>query len=284
MNARKRLLLVDGMNLLFQMYYGMPSRIINSQGKAIQGTMGFVGALLKVASIVDPSHVLVIFDGEHENSRCLIDSEYKANRLDDDGPFTQIDDVYSALDWMHVEHFETTDCEADDMIASYVSAYEDSYDITICSHDSDFFQLIGPHVKVLRYRGKSSIVCDEEYLKEKHGIASNQYVDFKCMTGDSADNIKGLYGVGPKTASKLLNSYGNLENLLANTELIVNRSLLENVLSNKDRLLRNKALITMDAKVNRPLSDDECVFINSGYKTRDVLLSLNLLCSFRIRL
>ncbi|MCH5255604.1 MAG: flap endonuclease, partial [Lachnospiraceae bacterium] len=65
----KKLLLVDGSNLLFQMFFGMPARIVNEQGKAIQGTLGFVGALLKIIRRISPTHIAVLFDGEHENDR-----------------------------------------------------------------------------------------------------------------------------------------------------------------------------------------------------------------------
>ena len=67
-----KLLIIDGSNLFFQMFFGMPARIVNSQGKAIQGALGFVGALLKVIRRVEPTHILVVFDGEHENSSCKI--------------------------------------------------------------------------------------------------------------------------------------------------------------------------------------------------------------------
>ena len=66
----KRLLLIDGSNLLFQMFFGMPARIVNREGKAIQGTLGFTGALLKIIRMVNPTHAAVIFDGEHENGSC----------------------------------------------------------------------------------------------------------------------------------------------------------------------------------------------------------------------
>ena len=74
-----RILLVDGSNLLFQMFYGMPSRIVNRHGKAIHGTLGFVGALLKMIRMICPTHVAAFFDGEHENPRTAIDGIYKAN-------------------------------------------------------------------------------------------------------------------------------------------------------------------------------------------------------------
>ena len=98
------MLLVDGMNLHFQMFFGMPARILNSQGKAIQGVMGFVGAIRKIIEMTKPTHVLAIFDGEHHNPRTDIDSEYKANRPDlsdvpdEENPFLQLPDVYAALD------------------------------------------------------------------------------------------------------------------------------------------------------------------------------------------
>ncbi len=98
-----RLLIVDGSNLLFQMFFGMPSRITNSKGKAIQGTLGFVGALLKIIRRSEPTHIAVLFDGEHENERAELYAEYKANRVDysqiseEDSPFSQLSDVYTRL-------------------------------------------------------------------------------------------------------------------------------------------------------------------------------------------
>lgn len=97
-----RFLIVDGSNLLFQMFFGMPARIVNSQGKAIQGTLGFAGALLKIIRRVSPTHIVVIFDGEHENARSVLDPGYKANRPDyseaaeEENPFSQLNDVYAA--------------------------------------------------------------------------------------------------------------------------------------------------------------------------------------------
>ena len=93
-----RLLIVDGHNLLFQMFFGMPARIVNEQGKAIQGTLGFVGALLKIIRMVEPTHITVLFDGEHDNGRSSLNPDYKANRIDyseiseEENPFSQLND------------------------------------------------------------------------------------------------------------------------------------------------------------------------------------------------
>ena len=120
-----KFLIVDGSNLLFQMFYGMPSRIVNKDGKAIQGTLGFVGALLKIIRQVKPTHAVVLFDGEHHNERKDIDENYKANRPDfsqmpeEETPFSQIPDIYKALDFLRIQHTETTVCETDDVVAAY---------------------------------------------------------------------------------------------------------------------------------------------------------------------
>ena len=120
-----KLLIVDGSNLLFQMFYGMPARIIGAEGKAIQGTLGFVGALLKMIRAVSPTHVFVAFDGECENARTEIDSDYKANRPDyqdvpeEETPFSQLPDIFRALDYLGIRYAETVCCEADDWVAGY---------------------------------------------------------------------------------------------------------------------------------------------------------------------
>lgn len=197
-----RLLIIDGSNLLFQMFFGMPSRIINADGKAIQGTLGFVGAMLKIIRMTKPTHIAVLFDGEHENARTELDSDYKANRVDysevpeEECPFSQLPDIYDALDYLGLFHEETADCECDDWISGYALRYGNDMEIVISSFDSDFFQLITDNVRILRYRGEKTVICDTDYILEKLGIHPSQYAEFKSMTGDTADNIKGAEKVG----------------------------------------------------------------------------------------
>lgn len=140
-----KFLIVDGSNLLFQMFYGMPARIVNDEGKPIHATLGFVGALLKIIRRVEPTHIAVFFDGEHSDNRLLLDSDYKANRIDfskfpeEETPFSQINDVYTALDFIGIKHMQTTSCESDDIIAGYALSLSKETEIIISSFDSDFF-------------------------------------------------------------------------------------------------------------------------------------------------
>ena len=95
------------------MFFGMPARIVNRQGKAIHATMGFVGALNKMIRLTSPTHIAVLFDGEHENERTALNADYKANRIDygalpeEECPFTQLPDIYAALDYIHIRRAET---------------------------------------------------------------------------------------------------------------------------------------------------------------------------------
>lgn len=278
-----KLLLVDGSNLLFQMFFGMPARIINKEGKAIQGTLGFVGALLKIIRMVKPTHLAVLFDGESENPRVTLDENYKANREDysevseEENPFSQLPDIYAALDFLGVSHAETTDCETDDWMAGYVKRYAgEPLEIVISSFDSDFFQLISRKVTLLRYRGENTVICDEAYLREKFDIHPSQYAEFKSLTGDAADNIRGVDKVGPKTAAQLLHEFGSLEALIARAEEIKKPSIRTSVKESTGRIRRNYELIRLDGAEKLPFELEEMAYVCPEITTTEVLRGIGL--------
>ena len=277
-----KLLIVDGSNLLFQMFFGMPARIVNKDGKAIQGTLGFIGALLKIIRMTEPTHVIVLFDGEHENARKELDGNYKANRMDysavsdEENPFSQLPDVYRALDHLGIKHAEMTDCETDDAIAAYVFTYAKDTEIIISSFDSDFFQLISERVSVLRYRGEKTVICDEKYIADKFGITPSQYADFKSLTGDKADNIKGAEKIGVKTAAKLLNTFGTLDGIIAHRDEIAMHSVRESIIRNTERLKTNRKLIKLENNAPIPFPIEELQYVYSGITTNDVLKEIGL--------
>ena len=277
-----KLLLIDGHCLLFQMFFGMPARIVGTNGRAIQGTLGFVGALRKMIAMVQPTHVAVIFDGEVHNPRTDLDDDYKANREDfsnadaDDNPFSQLPDIYRALDFMGIAHTETTDCETDDVLAAYARRYGDDTTVVIASQDSDFFQLITNQVHILRYRGKKSVICDTAYIQSKFGISPCQYADFKSLTGDGSDNIKGVPGVGPKTAAALMTQFGTLDALLDHPEQITRPGLRASVEQNFDRLRLNKHLIALDGRARIPFALEQLVYTDCGLTTTQILESIGL--------
>ena len=275
-------MLVDGSNLLFQMFYGMPARITGKQGKPIQGTLGFVGALLKVIRNCRPTHVAVLFDGESHNPRTELDESYKANRQDysqmpeEETPFSQLPDIYSALDHLGICHAETTDCETDDWMASYAFSLGKTHKLTIMSQDSDFFQLITENVRILRYRGDRSVLCDPAYIRQKLGIDPEQYADFKSLTGDTADNIRGAYKLGPKTAAALMEQFGSLEALLENANGIKKPSVRSAVQEDADRLRQNYRLIKLVGSCSLPFSLWDMAYTYTGETSTQVLTAIGV--------
>ena len=272
-----RLLIVDGHNLLFQMFFGMPSKIIGTQGCAIHGVIGFIGALNRLCDMYTPSHLLVMFDGEKNNPRKDILTEYKANRIDysevpdDENPFTQLPYIYEALDYMGIRWAETTDCETDDVIAGYALEHGKECEVLISSFDSDYFQLINDRVKVIRYRGQSTQLCDGKYICEKFGVTPERYLDYKCLVGDTSDNIPGIRGIGPKTAAKLINELGDIEAIKERSTEITSEKLRAAIDGGHEILTRNSALIKLGKGAALPFTLDEIRFTNPRLRTMDVI-------------
>ncbi|MDE6585473.1 MAG: flap endonuclease [Clostridia bacterium] len=278
-----KLLLVDGSNLLFQMFFGMPARIFNRNGKLVHGTVGFVGALLKIIRMTNPTHVAVFFDGEHENGRVALNADYKTNRIDyskvpeEECPFTQLPDIYAALDCLKIKRAETAVCETDDWIAGYALTYGQDTQIIISSFDSDYFQLITDNVSVLRYHGVKSTVCTPDYVFNRYGVSPSRYADFKSLVGDTADNIRGADKVGPKTAALLLDKFETLDNVIANAERIERLSLRNSIIENSERLRTNYKLIKLTDGAELPYRLDELVYNSENLTSTEVLKQIGIL-------
>ncbi len=278
----EKLLIVDGMNLLFQMFYGMTPRF-NSAGRPIHGTVGFIGALLKILRWEKPSHAVVLFDGECTNERKELDENYKANRPDysqlpeEETPFCQLPHLYKALDVLGIRHAETVCCETDDWIAGYAKTYGSTYNVVIVSQDSDFFQLISPKVLVLRYRGDKTTLWSEHTVYQQLGVRPGQYADFKALVGDSADNIPGAPKIGPKTAAALISRFGSLQQILEQTASVEKPSIRASLEENRDQLLLNQKLITLTGCCSLPFTPEELPWRDRGLNTYLVLQSIDLI-------
>lgn len=223
-----------------------------------------------------------MFDSEHENERTELNADYKANcvnyshTLEEDLTFSQLPDVYAALDYMGIKNTEITACETDDWIAGCAHTYGDKTKVIVASFDSNFFQFITENVSILRYRGDNTVICTSGYLREKFGIEPSQYADFKSLTGDASDNIKGADKVGSQIASMLLCEFGDLENVLLNTEAIKKPSIRESVIRNADRLRTNYKLIRLEGTVPLPVTMKELPYTYNGVTTNEVLKGIGV--------
>ena len=275
---KEKLLIVDGHNLLFQMFYGMPNKIYNEDNVPIHGVIGFIGALLKIIKINNPDYIVILFDKEQELDRKKINENYKDNRIDysnvsdDENPFFSLKYIYKVLDLIKIKYTEVDTYEADDMIASYVFSYFGRYDIIISSQDSDFYSLINDSVNVFKYRGIKSELVTKEKIFEKYHIDSKYFADYKAFIGNNGDNIKGVYGIGPKTATSLINNYGNIINIINNANEISNIKLRNKILDNISLLKENIELIKYTKTYELPFSIDELKLnIDENIKTMDLL-------------
>ncbi len=279
----ERLLLVDGSNLLFRMFYGMPARIVNTEGVPVHAVLGFTGALIGMLRMVRPTHALVVFDGQNGGARGGVLPGYKANRRDlseapdGENPYTQLGGVKQALDFMGIKHTESDGCEADDLIASYALGLPRGGGAVISSLDGDFFQLVSDRVTLMRYMGKRTAVFTPELVEKRFGVGPRLYADLRALTGDAADNIKGVEGVGVKTAASWLRQFGSLEGVLANAGEIKNARVREALTGGKERVLLNRAVIRLTGGQALPFGGEELACRFEGVGTREVLSGAGLL-------
>lgn len=258
-----RLLLIDGHNLLFRMFYGMPDNFYTADGVKYNALYGFVCAMEKVMRMVQPTHVFVSFDSPDCGDRRELDEAYKANRPDysemapEECPFTQLPAIYAALGRMNIPYAEIHGCEADDVIASYAVKYAGEYDVMIMSTDRDYWQLVSEKVSILNYHGYDSTLVTPQTVRQKYGVEPAQFADWKCLVGDKSDNIVGVPGVGPKNAAALLGTFGSLEYLMEHTDGIPRPAIRRAVEEAKERLLLNRKLILLDGNAPLPLSAEE---------------------------
>lgn len=250
----KKIILIDGHNLLFRMFYGVPASIKNSKGREIKGLVGFIGSLKKIVSEFEPYSVFVIFDSETSRKTNLeIDTDYKANRIDysyvneEENPFSQLPLIKKALDYLGISYLEVSDNEADDYIASIISNnYDSSNRYIIVSTDSDFIQLVDDNVFLYVQRGKNSILYDKKAVIKKYNISPQKYVMFKALVSDKSDNIKGITGIGAISAAKILN-YGCIQDYICKN---INSKLSKILTENKELVDKNQRLISLNKSID----------------------------------
>lgn len=230
MPAGVPLLLVDGHNLLWRAAFGFPAAILSrDKTRDLTAEFGFF-ALLRVAireELPEPPEVLVVFDGEHGAAeRKDSDADYKANRVLDEAalkPLRAIPHVQRALTDYGIAWIEIDTAEADDMIATLVTATRNQAperQVRIMSGDRDFYQLVDDQVHALNTvmkRGRRHIGPAE--VVDRYGVTPDQWPDFCALKGDPADNIPGVKGIGEGTAAKLLAGGLRLDQLLASGRL-----------------------------------------------------------------
>lgn len=267
--SRERLLLVDGNSMLFRAYYATSYTNImkTSNGICTNAIYAFATMLKKAINSLKPSYVAVAFDKGKHTFRHDLASDYKGGRKETPQELVmQFAIIREYLKAYNIPYFEFDDIEADDIIGSLSTAYND-VDIAILSSDRDLLQLIGDNVCVyLMKKGITDTVCmDERELLKEYELAPKQIIDLKALMGDSSDNIKGVKGIGSKTATKLLLKYANVENLYEHIDEISGK-VKECLINDMEQCFLSKKLATIvvDLNLDIPLED---LKLNPNYDT-----------------
>lgn len=210
-----KLVLIDGNAILHRAFHALPP--MNKDGVPTNAVYGFFSMLFKIIGDLRPEYLIVCFDRAKPTFRKEMYVGYQAKRpkMSDD-LVPQVELVYKALDEAKIKHCGVDGYEADDLIGTLSKeGAEKKLQVIIVSGDRDLLQLVNSHVLMLApVVGISNMTLfDELKVKEKYDLKPAQIVDYKALVGDPSDNYPGVNGIGPKTASGLLNKYETLENL-----------------------------------------------------------------------
>lgn len=250
-----KLLIVDGNNLLFQMFYGIPAKVYNKRGRTIHATIGFISALQKMIKTYQINGCIVVFDCDGAEERKEMLGEYKANRITDweslpadEVPFLEEEYIRECLQYLGVCTLDSCQMEADDLIASIALKEKGKSQVFISSYDSDFFQLIDENVSVIRYRGDKTKLVDELSFQAEFGFCASRYALYKALTGDTADNINGVPTIGKKRAAQIVENCDTLIELQSMALDFLPPKARQSVMENFALIERNLSLIVLREK------------------------------------
>jgi DNA polymerase-1 len=217
--ARSRLLLLDGHSLAYRAFFALPvENFSTTTGQPTNAVYGFTAMLINVLRDEQPTHMAVTFDVSRSNFRHEAYSDYKAGRAETPHDFKgQVSLVREVLDALRVPIVCAEGYEADDVIATLATqAAADGMDVLIVTGDRDAFQLVNERVTVLyNSRGVSDMRrMTPDAVVEKYGLTPEQYPEFAALRGDPSDNLPGIPGLGEKTATKLIQQYGDVAHLV----------------------------------------------------------------------
>ena len=241
---KKKLLILDGHSMAFRAFYALPvENFATSAGQPTNAIYGFASMLINLIRDEKPTHIATAFDVSRKTFRSEKFPEYKANRAATPEEFrSQVSYINELLDAFAIPHFELEGYEADDVIATFVKHFSDDAEIYICSGDRDSFQLVSDQVTVLYpKKGVTELArMTPSAVLEKYGLTPKQYPDFAALRGDPSDNLPSIPGVGEKTATKWIQEFGSLSELIAKVDTVPGkagealRTALPSVITNRE--------------------------------------------------
>jgi len=247
---RKRLFLIDGYAMLYRAHFAMiRNPLITSYGLPTSALFGFLNQLFRILNKENPDYIATIFDRKEKTFRHKKYPDYKATR--DPMPEElqiQLPHLWKLIDALQILNLSKKGYEADDLIGTLaVDGTNNDLEVFIVSGDKDFMQLINDNVFLYApgTKNKPDKIYDKDGVKDRWGVPPEKIIDLFGLMGDSSDNIPGVSGVGPKSAMKLINDYGTLEEALKNADIVTNKRVRNGLLEGKENAIISKDLVTI---------------------------------------
>lgn len=268
----KKVVLIDGNNLIFRSYYATAYRgeiLTNSKGLPTNAVYAYIQMLLKIISEEKPSHIMVAFD-KGKTFRHESYDDYKGGRSETPKELKeQIPYAKKVTRAMGITVEEIENYEADDIIGTYSKNIDE--EVLVVSSDRDLLQLISPNVKMKLLKMKDYVYYNEKSFYEDYGIKPIEIIDLKALMGDSSDNIKGVVGIGEKTALKLIKEYHTIDNLYKNIDDLKGK-VKENLLNDKESAYKSLELATIYLDVPIEVNLEKIAYKGSNEEELNSLL------------
>lgn len=258
------LVLFDGNALIHRAFHALPPLTVSKTGEMVSAVYGFALMLLKVINELKPTHYAIAFDMKAPTFRHQLFHEYKAHRPPTpDELINQLGRVRELVEAFRIPIFELEGYEADDVLGTLShQASQQDIDTVIVSGDADTMQLVSPRVRVLypKPRGSFSdtMLYDEAAVIQKYSLKPEQIADFKALKGDPSDNIRGVPGIGEKTAVKLLQQFSSIEQIYEHIDEVAPAKLQTILRENEAIARQSKELATIVTQTPVTLNLDEC--------------------------
>ncbi|MFC1899311.1 DNA polymerase I [Chloroflexota bacterium] len=262
--AKPLLMLFDGNAIVHRAFHALPPLTVSKTGEIVNAVYGFALMFLKTIDELKPTQCAIAFDKKGPTFRHDMFEDYKAHRpATPDELVRQFPLVRELVDAFNIPVFELDSYEADDILGSLSrQSSEQGIDTIIVTGDADAMQLVSPKVRVLYPkpgRGFSdTIIYDEDAVLNKYGVKPSQIMDFKGLKGDPSDNIPGVPGIGDKTAVKLLQQFGSIEEIYARIDEITPPRIQKLLRENEEIALKSRELATIVLETPVTLNLKDC--------------------------
>ena len=261
---RKKILIIDTFNFLHRAYHALPLTFRDSKGEPVNAVYGVTSMLINLFGLIKPNYIAAALDSEEPTFRLGNFTAYKAHRAPTDpGLISQIPKIIEILEAFGIPAITVAGYEADDIIGTIAKKYGGGeYEVIIVSNDHDMWQLVNKNVTIMvpiRNASEAKWIGVNE-VEAGMGFLPDKMTDYKGLRGDPSDNIPGVFGIGEKTAVKLIKEFGSIENIYKNISKVKPDSLKEKLADCAEQAVMSKNLSTIITDVPLKLELEECLY------------------------